>query len=312
MHRHRAAGGRRSVDVLGHDDQRVGVRPGRRPGASPGRRPGRTTYRPSSTVEPRRAANWRLPGGRAQRLGRTTARTVGRWQRLDARASVRITGRTNTSNETNALTGLPGRVKIGVASGPIVPKPCGMPGLHRHLVERDGAEPASTSLTDVVRADADPAGGDDAGRRGPAGPRACRAARRGSSGDDADPVGDGAGLAGGGGQREAVGVGDLPGPERLAGSTSSLPVDRTTTRGRGRHDDAAAADRGEQRRSAPAPSRCRRRAPGRPAATSSPARRTCVAGVGRAARCVDAARARRRSTRPARRRRRRRAPARRS
>ena len=40
----------------------------------------------------------------------------------------RSTGRTNISNETKADTGLPGSVKIGVLSGPIVPKPCGIPG----------------------------------------------------------------------------------------------------------------------------------------------------------------------------------------
>jgi hypothetical protein len=32
-----------------------------------------------------------------------------------------MTGRTKTSNETYELTGLPGRVMIGVLSGPMVP-----------------------------------------------------------------------------------------------------------------------------------------------------------------------------------------------
>ncbi len=37
-------------------------------------------------------------------------------------------GLTKSWNETNALTGLPGSVRIGVLFLPITPNPCGIPG----------------------------------------------------------------------------------------------------------------------------------------------------------------------------------------
>ncbi len=57
----------------------------------------------------------------------SNARTVGRSSGSSA-CIRRSTGRTNISNDTNAETGLPGKVKIGVLSGPTNPKPWGMPG----------------------------------------------------------------------------------------------------------------------------------------------------------------------------------------
>ena len=45
----------------------------------------------------------------------------------------RSAGRMNTSKDTSALTGLPGKVTMGVPA--TRPVPWGMPGLHRHLDE---------------------------------------------------------------------------------------------------------------------------------------------------------------------------------
>ena len=73
--------------------------------------------------------------------------TSGRVQRLDAPSILRITGRTKTSKETYALTGLPGSVKIGVESGPITPKPCGLPGCIATWSNSTVPSRLSTSLT---------------------------------------------------------------------------------------------------------------------------------------------------------------------
>ena len=59
----------------------------------------------------------------------------------------RNAGATNTSNETMALTGFPGRVKTGMAAPPRTPKPCGMPGCIATLSKRIVATLDSTSLT---------------------------------------------------------------------------------------------------------------------------------------------------------------------
>jgi hypothetical protein len=47
----------------------------------------------------------------------------------------------------NAETGLPGRVKIGVSSGPITPKPWGIPGCMATLVNSTVPSRLSVSLT---------------------------------------------------------------------------------------------------------------------------------------------------------------------
>jgi hypothetical protein len=58
-----------------------------------------------------------------------------------------MTGRTNISNDTNELTGLPGSVKIGVWSSPTLPNPCGMPGCMATLPNHTVPSADSTSLT---------------------------------------------------------------------------------------------------------------------------------------------------------------------
>src|SRR5919202_902995 len=60
-------------------------------------------------------------------------------------STARRAGRTNTSNDTIELTGLPGSVKTGVP--PIVPNPCGMPGCIATLSKRTVPRAVSTSLT---------------------------------------------------------------------------------------------------------------------------------------------------------------------
>ena len=59
----------------------------------------------------------------------------------------RIAGSTNTSNETYDETGLPGSVKIGVASSPTNPKPCGLPGCIATSPNETVPSSDSTSLT---------------------------------------------------------------------------------------------------------------------------------------------------------------------
>src|SRR5690606_20545036 len=100
-------------------------------------------------------------------------------------------------------------------------------------------------LDDVVRADADAAGGDDDVRadqlvldRG--------AQRLGVVGDRADPVGDGSGVPGRGRQREAVGVVDLAARQRLAGLDQFAAGGQDDDAGAGPYDHGGAADRREQ------------------------------------------------------------------
>ena len=61
--------------------------------------------------------------------------------------SLRITGRTKASNETKALTGLPGSMIIGVRSSPIRPKPCGLPGCIATEVNSQAPSSGITCLT---------------------------------------------------------------------------------------------------------------------------------------------------------------------
>ena len=105
---------------------------------------GVTTYAPSSTSSQRthvRALASLGEIGCANRA-RTSGGTDGSTPSIR-----RSAGRTKTSNDTYALTGLPGSVKIGVASGPTVPKPCGMPGCIATLSNSTVPSRDSTSLT---------------------------------------------------------------------------------------------------------------------------------------------------------------------
>ena len=80
--------------------------------------------RPSISNSPR--TNCRFPGAE-EKPWEVIARTSGR--RYGSRPIIRrIAGTTKTSKETYDDTGLPGSVKIGVASSPTTPKPCGLPG----------------------------------------------------------------------------------------------------------------------------------------------------------------------------------------
>ena len=72
----------------------------------------------------------------------TAVRTYG-WTPI----SLRITGRTNASNETNALTGLPGSMIIGIRSSPISPKPCGLPGCMATWAKSHSPSSGITALT---------------------------------------------------------------------------------------------------------------------------------------------------------------------
>lgn len=100
-------------------------------------------------------------------------------------------------------------------------------------------------LDDVVRADADAAGGDqqvgadelvlDGGAEG-----------LGVVGDRAHPVADGSGVAGGGAQGEAVGVVDLAGVQRLARLHQFAAGGEHDHPRAGAYPDGAAADRGQQ------------------------------------------------------------------
>ena len=54
--------------------------------------------------------------------------------------ATRSAGRTNTSNDTSALTGLPGTVTIGVPA--TRPAPCGMPGCIATLTNSTPRSPA--------------------------------------------------------------------------------------------------------------------------------------------------------------------------
>ena len=120
--------------------------------------------------------------------------------------AARSGGRTNTSNDTSALTGLPGSVTIGVPSTRA--RALRHARLHRHLDELDFVR--QRILDHLVGACADTAGGDD--QVGVAGVAAQRGAER------VDVVarhrrGDhlAAGVADRGGQHHRIGLVDLAG-----------------------------------------------------------------------------------------------------
>ena len=110
----------------------------------PGPLTGVTTYAPFRTSRWTRRKE-RLPGGDVSAsvvMARTRGRSTG-----VAPSIVRSAGRTKASKLTSALTGLPGRPKTGVESGPMVPKPCGIPGCIATLSNRTVPSRESTSFT---------------------------------------------------------------------------------------------------------------------------------------------------------------------
>ena len=117
----------------------------------------------------------------------------------------RIAGSTNTSNEMYDETGLPGSVKIGVSSSPIVPKPCGLPGCIADLRELHGPEPTEDVLDHVVVALADaPAGHDQVSTHELVRQAVGQLLR--VVGNDTHPVGNRVSLPGGSCDSERVGV----------------------------------------------------------------------------------------------------------
>ena len=136
----------------------------------------------------------------------------------------------NTSKLTNTLTGLPGRPKYGLPS--IAPNPCGIPRLHRDLVELDLAAAEERGLHHVALPHRHPTRGDE--RVGLGEVREHDLLERVDVvPDDAGERRHRAGLAQRGEQRVGVRVTDLAVGGVCDGATSSSPVESTTTRGRG-------------------------------------------------------------------------------
>ena len=265
---------------LRHDDERVGAAPATAMRCEPLPPTGRDDVLARLAPTTQRARVGPL-ARRRRRAARSAARAPSAGAAARRRASAATPAARTPRTTRSALTGLPGRPKNGVLSGPMMPKPCGMPGCIATLLELHRAEPAERFLDDVVGADADAAAGDDevgadqlvlervdqhaAGRPGTMPTRKAIA-----------PASRAAAV-----EQRAVGVGDLARRQRLA------RVDQLAAGGQ--HDDARprphrAPARGRPRRAARSARRrdaCRRAAPSCPAATSSPARRMCAPGVGR-------------------------------
>ena len=136
QHGHRVSPAGDLGDVLRHDDQRVGLRQAADAvRALPADR-GRAA--PPVAVQLDDRADELALARRASAAPRPSAgRSAPARDRLRRPVIVRSAGRTNTSKDTYADTGLPGSVKIGIASSPTMPKPCGLPGLHGDLDELD-------------------------------------------------------------------------------------------------------------------------------------------------------------------------------
>ena len=185
----------------------------------------------------------------------------------------RSAGATKTWNDTSALTGFPGSVKTGTRSSPSTPKPCGIPAASRPC-RTASSRPESTSLTVSNAPMLTPPVVMMASAR-TSWPSSVSMSWRASSGTPPTRKG-GAHGPHGGGEHDGVRVDDLPEPGSRPGSTSSSPVDSTTTLGLGRRGrepgprrrgrDLAGAEQGPRRRMI-----C-------PSSTSSPAARTCWPG----------------------------------
>ena len=193
-----------------------------------------------------------------------------------------MTGRTNTSNDTNEPTGSPGSVNSGVASGPMTPWPWVEPGVHREVVERDGADRGEHLADHGVGALAGAAGRDDeVGAHELVLDGVDEPAR--VVGDDADAVRQRAGLLRLRGQDVRVGLEHLARlgvraglDERVAGREHDDA--RTRTHRRRASGRPRRAGRGGRRRSAR-----RRAAAPRRSARRCPTARMPSPGAGRAA-----------------------------
>ena len=241
---------------------------------------GRTTRRPSAPLPSvGRGRTAACPAATSSHAGHRAAPAAAEQRR--ARPASRSAGRTNTSNDTNELTGLPGSVKIGVPSAPTVPKPCGIPGCIATLSNRTVPRRGQHLLHRVVGAGAHAAAGDDQVGADAAGRSSvCSSARGGRRARCRPGTAPAPGSPRGGGQHVAVAVEDLAvAAARGPAGTSSSRWRAPTTRGAGRTRDPARADGGEQRRSGPgraaAPALqhdvARRRRPRPPARTCWPA-----------------------------------------
>ena len=260
-------------DVLGHDDEGVGRGQRRRPGASPAPPTGRDDVAPVARRRSSTAGELPLrPAGEVQSLRGDGVAPVGRCS--GSTPSIRrSTGRTNTSNETYGADRVAGqREDRRAGRGRWCRSPAACPAASRPGRSVTVPEPGEHLLDDVVGADADPAAGDhQVGADQLVLDRVQQQARR-RRGTMPTRKAMAPGLARGGG--EDVGVasrGSGPAAAACPGSTSSLPVDRTTTRGRGRTTHPVAADRGEQAELPRPEPRAGRAAPTSPACTSSPA-----------------------------------------
>ena len=185
----------------------------------------------------------------------------------------------------------------GLVARRATPKPCGLPGLHRHLVEGHRSPPRRQHLLDrVVGAGADPAGGDDrvgaqqlaleglaeqARRR-----RAPRPTRKGTAPQ----------LAQGRGEHDRVAVHDLPEARAGARLDQLVAGGQHHHPGLGHHGHPGDSDRGEQADLAGRRAACRPAAPRRRRAR--PRRRRARAGRRRPPGGWRPSPARRRSARP--------------
>src|SRR5450759_4464691 len=259
--------------------------PARLPSACEPCSPAMATVYPERLRESTTRANWTLPSGAFQSWAATA---VTRGDSCWARPAISLrAGATNTSNETIALTGLPGRVNTGTSSSPRTPKPCGMPGYIATLSKRTVPTRESTSLTVSKAPMLTP-------------PVVITASARSSwlsivvrtvwASSRTQPMRNGMQSRA---RTAAVSMRPLlsttwPNPGRVPGSMSSSPVEMTTTRGLGvtmTRPLPTAASRAIWRGSRRVPERITKS----PAVTSSPAWRT-LWPTGTAAKTVTLAR----------------------
>ena len=198
--------------------------PGRRRLTARGGRPTRTSppagpgSRRSSPAGPGRTSAGRSVRRRGPRVGRERTSAPG----TASPVIFRNAGRTNNSNPTNELTGLPGRPKTKVARRG-VPNRSGFPGLSRTLWKW-AVTPRSfnTSGHQVELARRDAAGQHEhVSRVEPAGHEPAKALAL--VGGDAQVLDDGPGPARQGPEHRPVAVPDLPRPRPLNGFNQLVP-----------------------------------------------------------------------------------------
>ena len=158
---------------------------------------------------------------------------------------IRSTGRTITSNTTSADTGFAGSRNVGTRSGPEQAEALRRPGLHGHPGQVEVAELGQRLDHQFGAVPAGRAGDQHhLGHQQPGLDQLAEPPR--IAGRDADPVGLGAGVPGGGGQRERVDVVHLAGPGR-AGHVDQFVADRDDRQPGPRvHQHLVPADGGEQ------------------------------------------------------------------